>query len=111
MSTSSGDDRHTPTGDPLISEAERAREERGGGVDTARAADLLDIRRIIGGLLGVYGVILLIAGITDSQAEIDRAAGINVNLWTGIALLVVAALFIAWALARPLSRELEKAER
>ena len=34
----------------------------------------------------------------------------NVNFSVGIGLLLVAGLFIAWALWRPLGRELEKAE-
>ena len=36
----------------------------------------------------------------------QRAAGINVNLWVGVSLLATAAFFIAWALIRPLGREL-----
>ena len=102
-------DPDVPTGDPLIEQAERARAESAddGGVDAARAANLLDIRRIIGGLLGIYGVILLVLGIGASDAEIEKAAGVNLNLWTGIGLIAVAALFVAWALWRPLSKELE----
>ena len=50
-----------------------------------RATNLLDIRRIIGGLLGVYGVILLLAGIFGSDAEKNKAAGLNINLYVGIA--------------------------
>jgi hypothetical protein len=53
---------------------------------------------------------LTILGIGASDADIDRAVGINVNLWTGLAMLAVAALFLVWALTRPLSRELEEAE-
>jgi hypothetical protein len=100
-------DHTSPTGDPHIEAAERKKAEN--GVDADRAADLFDIRRIIGGLLGIYGVILLVAGITASDADIDKAAGLNVNLWTGVALLAVAAIFVAWALLRPLSREREQA--
>jgi drug/metabolite transporter (DMT)-like permease len=93
--------------DPHIEQAERAREETAqSDVDTERAANLLDIRRIIGLLLGIYGLILLVLGLGASDADIDKAAGVNLNLWTGVALLVVAALFFAWALIRPLSREL-----
>jgi hypothetical protein len=66
-----------------------------------RAAHLLDIRRIIGGLLLIYGLILTITGIVGSHAEKTKAAGINVNLWTGIGLLVVGALFMLWAQTRP----------
>ncbi|HEY7453541.1 MAG TPA: hypothetical protein VH683_03175 [Thermoleophilaceae bacterium] len=72
---------------------------------------LLDIRRIIGGLLGVYGLILLIAGIVGSDADKNKAAGVNINLWAGLVLLVMAALFLVWAFTRPLTEELEEAER
>ena len=68
---------------------------------TKRAADLLDIRRIIGGLLLLYGAILTITGIVSSHAQKTKAAGWNVNLWTGIGLLVVGGLFMFWAQTRP----------
>jgi drug/metabolite transporter (DMT)-like permease len=76
-----------------------------------RATNLLDIRRIIGGLLGVYGVILLLAGILGSDTDKNKAAGVNINLWVGIALIVASALFWTWALTRPLTEELREAER
>ena len=75
-----------------------------------RAANLFDIRRIIGGLFAIYGVILVILGLGASDAEIDKAAGINLNLWVGIALLVVAALFVGWALLRPVGRRMARSE-
>jgi hypothetical protein len=80
------------------------------GSREAQAANLFDLRRIIGGLFLVYGVVMTILGITDSQAEIDRAGGVNINLLAGIGMLVVGGLFILWALARPLGRQLEEAE-
>jgi hypothetical protein len=98
----------THTGDALIDQAEEAEAETGGR--EARAANLFDIRRIIGGLFLLYGVVLFILGLGASDADVQRAAGINVNLWVGISLLVTAACFIAWALWRPLGRELEEAE-
>jgi hypothetical protein len=76
-----------------------------------RAANLFDIRRIIGGLFVLYGVILVVMGFGASDADKHRADGINVNLSVGIALLVIAAFFITWALLRPLGRELQDAER
>jgi hypothetical protein len=72
---------------------------------------LLDIRRIIAALLGVYGVILLVAGIVGSDADKNKAAGVNINLWVGLVLLVASALFFLWAFTRPLTEELEEAER
>lgn len=68
----------------------------------SRMTRLFDLRYVIGGLLGVYGVVLVVRGVLDGPAELARAAGTAVNLWTGIALLVVAALFLVWALLRPL---------
>ena len=69
---------------------------------TARkAANRFDIRRIIGGVFLVYGLILTVVGIVGSDEVKNKAAGINVNLWTGLAMLVVGAMMVAWALMRP----------
>jgi hypothetical protein len=75
-----------------------------------RAANLFDLRRIIGGLFVVYGVVLTVLGLFDSQEEIDKAAGVNINLWAGLGMLVFGLLMIAWALTRPLGDELTAAE-
>jgi NADH:ubiquinone oxidoreductase subunit 4 (subunit M) len=74
-----------------------------------RAANLFDIRRIIGGLFLLYGITLTVLGLDASDADLRRAHGVNVNLLVGIVLLVMSACFIAWALWRPLGRELERA--
>ena len=73
-----------------------------------RATNMLDVRKIIGGLLGIYGAILLVAGILGSDADKEKAAGVNVNLWVGLALLLASAIFWTWALTRPLSEELKE---
>ena len=57
----------------------------------AKAANLFDLRRIIGGLFIVYGILLTVLGLFDSQEEIDKAAGVNINLWAGLGMLVVGA--------------------
>ena len=70
--------------------------------ETARkAANRFDIRRIIGGVFLVYGVILSVVGVVGTDEVKNKAAGINVNLWTGLAMLVVGAMMVAWALMRP----------
>ena len=66
-----------------------------------KAANRFDIRRIIGGLFLLYGVILTVVGIFGSEATKTKAAGINVNLWTGLGMLVFGALMVTWALTRP----------
>ena len=73
---------------------------------TRRAANLFDLRRIIGGLFIFYGVLLAVLGLFDSQEEIDKAAGVNINLWAGIGMLAFGLLMLVWAFARPLSEEI-----
>jgi hypothetical protein len=80
------------------------------GERARRAANLFDLRRMIGGLFLIYGAILFVLGLGASDAEIEKAAGWNLNLWTGVAMLAVAAIFLVWAFTRPLSDELGDAE-
>ncbi|WP_262700585.1 MULTISPECIES: hypothetical protein [Streptomyces] len=70
---------------------------------SATAARLFDVRRIIGGLFVIYGIIVLIAGFTASDADVRKASGININLWTGSCMLAVGLLFLLWMKLRPLS--------
>ncbi|MFF5959913.1 hypothetical protein [Streptomyces luteogriseus] len=70
---------------------------------SATAARLFDIRRIIGGLFVLYGVIVTIAGLTASDADIDKAAGVNINLWTGLGMLALGLFFLAWLKLRPVA--------
>ncbi len=67
-----------------------------------RTAGAFDIRNVIGGLLGAYGVILTLTGIfTDSTPGVADPDDYNSNLIAGIVLLVVGAGFVAWARLRP----------
>ncbi|WP_369194467.1 hypothetical protein [Streptomyces djakartensis] len=70
---------------------------------SATAARLFDIRRIIGGLFVLYGVIVTIAGFTASDADIDKAEGVNINLWTGLGMLLLGLFFLAWLKLRPVA--------
>jgi hypothetical protein len=74
-----------------------------------RAANLFDLRRIIGGLFLVYGVILVVLGLGASNASIAKSAGVHINLWAGIGMLVLGGLFLVWAFTRPLGEQLEAA--
>ena len=71
---------------------------------TGLARLLLDVRVIIGGLFCAYGLIIAVAGLLASPAKITKAVGVNINLWAGLAMLVVGALFFGWAALRPLRR-------
>jgi protein-S-isoprenylcysteine O-methyltransferase Ste14 len=67
----------------------------------SKGARLFDIRRLIGALFVLYGIVLIIVGLNDSKAEIRKAAGVHINLWTGIGMLVFGLLMLLWAFGRP----------
>lgn len=69
--------------------------------ESASAVRLFDVRRIIGVLFVIYGVVVLIMGITDGPAAIHKAQGVNINLWTGIGMLVLGVFFLVWMAVRP----------
>ncbi|WP_435207250.1 hypothetical protein [Micromonospora sp. bgisy143] len=83
-----------PAQDPLIDETQ-AEERR------SAAARLFDIRRVIGGLFVAYGVIVTLIGIFDSRAEIDKAEGVRINLWAGLAMLAFGLVMLLWQWLRP----------
>jgi hypothetical protein len=68
---------------------------------TRHTAGALDIRNIIGGLLGVYGLILLAMGLFGDE-ETDKTGGWNANLWAGLVMVAVAAVFMVWARLKPI---------
>jgi hypothetical protein len=69
------------------------------------AAKLFDIRLLIGGLFVLYGLMLGIAGFFTSDKARAKAAGININLWLGIGMLVLGLLFLLWRTLNPLKVE------
>lgn len=80
-----------------------ASDERGGA--PARARDplslLLDIRSFTGTLFVIFGVIVTIVGLTASEADIAKAAGVNLSLIIGIIMLVMGGVFLAWLMLSP----------
>lgn len=86
-------------------------DEQTTGAREAQAANLFDLRRIIGGLFVLYGVVLTVVGLGDSDAEIEKAAGVHINLWAGLGMLALGLAFLAWGMLRPLGRQLQEEER
>ncbi|MER7920605.1 MULTISPECIES: hypothetical protein [unclassified Streptomyces] len=84
-------------------EGELAREVTELETKSATASRIFDLRRIIGGLFVVYGLIVTITGITDAQSAIDKAQGVNINLWTGIGMLLLGVFFLVWLKLRPVT--------
>lgn len=58
----------------------------------------LDIRLPIGIMFGLFGLMLMIFGLTSDPHIYARSLGVNVNLWWGIALLVfgLIMLLLGW---------------
>ena len=90
-----------------MSESEKVDAEQ-----ASRISRLFDIRLIVGGLLALYGVILLITGLVESTPS--KSGGLHLNLWTGLGMLVVGLAMLAWMKVRPLEppkpEELEQAD-
>ncbi|MDA3628029.1 hypothetical protein [Saccharopolyspora oryzae] len=72
------------------------------GQGSGHSAGAFDIRTVIALLFAIYGVVITVVGVVQPQSEIDKSAGVNINLWAGIGMLVFAAVFIAWARLRPI---------
>lgn len=59
---------------------------------------LMDLRGMASMLFAVFGALLLIEAATGTTAAaLAKAGGLHLNLWTGIALLIVSGLFALWA--------------
>ena len=67
-----------------------------------RKAGAFDIRVFIGSLIGLYGLVIVLVGLFGmSDAQLAKSDGLNINLWAGIGMVVVAAGFFLWARLRP----------
>jgi len=69
------------------------------------ASKLFDLRIMIGGLFTFYGVALIIYSFFTPEEEIARSAGLNINLWLGIGMLLLGLVFLLWARLAPVVHE------
>jgi uncharacterized membrane protein len=75
-----------------------ARQDSGG----KRTAGAYDVRIFIAGLIGFYGVVLVITGLVDNSADDETKTGdVNANLWAGLVMVLVAIAFAVWTRLRP----------
>ena len=89
----------TASNAPSHSSDDAGRAPAGSGKHTAGA---YDVRTVIAGLIGLYGIVLTIMGLVG-QSDDDRAktGDWNANLWSGIVMIVVAVVFALWLKLRP----------
>src|SRR6185369_15803328 len=73
---------------------------------SSAASSLFDLRTVIAILFAFYGVVLTIMGfVTATPENTAKSGGLNLNLWTGIGMLILAAIFAVWARAKPLGAD------
>jgi len=70
-----------------------------------RSTRRLDLRRILGGLFVLYGVITTIVGIAHWDTDPEKTGGIHINLWVGLSMLVGGLLFFLWDRLNPVPAE------
>ncbi|MFC4064748.1 hypothetical protein [Actinoplanes subglobosus] len=66
-----------------------------------KLARLFDVRRVIGGLFVVYGVIVTVIGVLDGPSELEKAQGVRINLWMGLGMLALGLLMLLWLRLNP----------
>jgi hypothetical protein len=76
-------------------------EERPGESNADLLAKLFDLRTFVGALFLIFGVIVTVVGLNASDADIRKAAGINLSLLLGVIMLVMGVIFVGWMLIRP----------
>jgi hypothetical protein len=66
-----------------------------------RRARLYDLRSAIAALFTAFGVIVSLTGVFADDADLVKSEGINVSLWTGVGMLVLAGCFWIWLFVVP----------
>lgn len=66
-----------------------------------KLARLFDVRRVIGGLFVVYGLIVTLVGVFDGSSELAKAQGVRINLWMGLGMLALGLLMLLWLRLNP----------
>ena len=86
--------------------------QENGTAERPHKAGAFDVRNVIAGLIGFYGVVLVVMGLLDNGEDaLKKAGGFNANLWVGICMIVFAAAFALWTRLRPIVVEAPKESR
>jgi hypothetical protein len=64
-------------------------------------AKLFDIRTFTGVLFLIFGLLVTLVGLNASEADIQKAAGLNISLILGLIMLGMGVFFVGWMLLRP----------
>ena len=88
----------------MSNKVHRLPDERGESAKRSVFIDrvVADLRAWIAAMFMTFGVMLAVYGaffMTD--ADLAKGGGLNLTLWTGVGMIVVAVLFAIWFMARP----------
>ncbi|WP_295624219.1 hypothetical protein [uncultured Corynebacterium sp.] len=78
-----------------------------------KPAGAFDVRNIIGALLGIYGLVLLLAAFfldPGMNPDTGMPKDASYNTWTGLAMVATAAVFFLWAKFNPVVVPVEAGE-
>jgi hypothetical protein len=81
--------------------SERPVDPKGTADPESAASKLFDLRVLIGALFTFYGLVLIVAGVLATSAELHKASDVRINLWMGIGMLAVGLVFLAWWRLKP----------
>ena len=71
-----------------------------------QVAGAFDVRNVIAGLIGLYGIVLLAVAVFGSDQS-DKTGGVDANLWAGLGMVVFALAFALWSRLRPVVVEVK----
>lgn len=73
----------------------------------------LDIKIPIGLMFTILGLLLAIFGLaTGGNAELyERSLGVNINLWTGLVMVVLGVFMLATSKFRPIRKAVRETEK
>jgi hypothetical protein len=68
--------------------------------DQPHKAGAFDVRNVIGGLIGFYGLVLLLVALFGED-QTEKTGGVDANLWAGLGMIAFGLGFALWSRLRP----------
>lgn len=71
--------------------------------EPVRRLRFFDLRFAIAGLFSLFGVIVTTTDFPVADTDLATARGVNLSLWTGVGMLLLAGVFWMWLLVPPVA--------
>ncbi|NEG55854.1 hypothetical protein [Bifidobacterium platyrrhinorum] len=73
--------------------------------EMVRSTHRSDLRRILGMIFVVYGIVVFAVGLIDPAADVAKTTGLPINLWTGGLMFLAGLVFFIWDHFNPVPAE------